>query len=131
MAPPHPVVEEWDVDLSGGNPLGWPGYEPPAEESVVTGRTTHYAFVEGRFDVLGGSMGAAHGEKVVRAYRRAIEERLPMVLLPASGGARMQEGMVSLIQMARTATAATAHSAAGFLSVAVLRSPTAGGVYAP
>src|SRR5207248_908276 len=80
-----------------GNPLGWPDYDPPEAESVVTGRTAHYAFAEGRFDVLGGSMGAVHGEKVVRAYRRAVDARLPMVLLTASGGARMQEGMVSLI----------------------------------
>src|SRR5438270_8322406 len=113
MAPPHPVVEEWDVDLSGGNPLGWPGYDPPAEESVVTGRTQHYAFVEGRFDVLGGWMGAVHGERVVRAWRRAADERLAMVVLTSSGGARMQEGMVSLVQMARTAAAAREHGRAG------------------
>jgi acetyl-CoA carboxylase carboxyl transferase subunit beta len=66
----------------------------------------------------------------VRAYRRAIEERLPMVVLPASGGARMQEGMVSLIQMARTSSAAVAHGRAGLLSLAFMRSPTTGGVYA-
>src|SRR5437764_5045492 len=128
--PPHPTEVEWDPDLRAGNPLTWPGYEPPGQESVITGRTAHYAFAEGRFDILGGSMGTAHGEKVVRAYRRAVEARLPMLLLPASGGARMQEGMVSLIQMARTSTAATTHSAAGLLSLAVLRSPTTGGVYA-
>src|SRR5207237_9609681 len=87
-------------------------------------------FAEGRFDVMGGSMGAVHGEKVVRAYRRATEERLPMVVLPASGGARMQEGMLALIQMARTSSAAAAHGRAGLLSLAVLRSPTTGGVYA-
>ena len=97
---------------------------------MVTGRTQHYAFVEGRFDVLGGSMGAAHGEKVVRAYRRAVEARLPMVVLSASGGARMQEGMVSLIQMARTAGAARDHADAGLLSLAIHRGPTTGGVLA-
>jgi acetyl-CoA carboxylase carboxyl transferase subunit beta len=86
--------------------------------------------IEGCFDVLGGSMGAVHGERVVRAYRRATEERLPVVVLTSSGGARMQEGMVSLIQMARTASAARAHAAAGLLSVAVYRPPTTGGVYA-
>src|SRR5438874_2698430 len=90
--PLHPTEVEWDRDLRAGNPLGWPGYEPPSEESVVTGRTAHYAFAEGRFDVLGGSMGAVHGERVVRAYRHAVDERLPMLVLPASGGARMQEG---------------------------------------
>ncbi|HZN14198.1 MAG TPA: carboxyl transferase domain-containing protein [Acidimicrobiales bacterium] len=128
--PPQPTVAEWDADLVGGNPLAWDGYTPPREETVVTGRTATYAFVEGRFDVLGGSMGAVHGERVVRAYRRAIDERLPVVALTASGGARMQEGMVSLIQMARTASAAQAHAAAGLLSVAIHRHPTTGGVFA-
>src|SRR5947207_5338084 len=108
--PFHPIEAEWDRDVRAGNPLGWPDYEAPAEESVVTGRTAHYAFAEGKFDVLGGSMGAVHGERVVRAYRHAVDERLPMLVLPASGGARMQEGMVALIQMARTATGARAHA---------------------
>ncbi|MCU1450209.1 MAG: Acetyl-CoA carboxylase carboxyl transferase subunit beta [Acidimicrobiales bacterium] len=128
--PPHPTQVEWDRDLRGDNPLDWPDYKAPDTESVVTGRTEHYAFAEGRFDVMGGSMGAVHGEKVVRAYRRAAEERLPMVVLPASGGARMQEGMISLIQMARTSSAAATHARAGLLSLALLRSPTTGGVYA-
>ncbi|MBV8296314.1 MAG: acetyl-CoA carboxylase carboxyl transferase subunit beta [Acidimicrobiia bacterium] len=128
--PPHPTQAEWDPDLRGDNPLEWPDYKPPDEESVATGRTDHYAFIEGRFEVMGGSMGAAHGEKVVRAYRRATDERLPMVVLPASGGARMQEGMVSLIQMARTSSAAVAYGRAGLLSLALMRSPTTGGVFA-
>jgi acetyl-CoA carboxylase carboxyl transferase subunit beta len=128
--PPHPAVAEWDADLIGGNPLAWEGYAPPGEESVTTGRTETYAFVEGRFDVLGGSMGAVHGERVARAYRRAIDERLPVVALTASGGARMQEGMVALVQMARTASAARAHSDAGLLSIAIHRHPTTGGVFA-
>jgi acetyl-CoA carboxylase carboxyl transferase subunit beta len=128
--PPHPIVGLWDADVLGGDPLAWPDYTAPAEESVVTGRTAAYAFVEGQFDVLGGSMGAAHGERVVRAYRRAIDERLPMVAFTASGGARMQEGMVSLIQMARTASAARAHAGAGLLSLAIHRQPTTGGVFA-
>src|SRR5207302_5210841 len=125
-----PTQEEWDADLRGGDPLGWPGYSPPEDESVRTGRTEHYAFAEGRFDVMGGSMGGVHGEKVVRAYRRAVDEALPIVLFTSSGGARMQEGMVSLVQMARTSSAAVSHRQAGLLSLAVLRSPTTGGVYA-
>jgi acetyl-CoA carboxylase carboxyl transferase subunit beta len=128
--PPHPTRAVWDADVRGEDPLGWEGYAAPEEESVVTGRTETYAFVEGRFDVLGGSMGAAHGERVVRAYRRAVDDGLPVVLFTASGGARMQEGMVALIQMARTASAARAHAAAGLLSVAVHRHPTTGGVLA-
>lgn len=129
--PLHPLQTEWDAELRGGDPLGFPGYGgAPARESVLTGRTEHYALVESQFDVIGGSMGAVHGERVVRAYRRAGDERLPMVLLTQSGGARMQEGMVSLIQMPRCAAAARAHGAAGLLSIAVHRSPTTGGVFA-
>lgn len=126
----HPIVEEWDADLRGSDPLGFPEYTPPDEESVVTGCTESYALIQGRFEVMGGSMGAAHGERVVRAYRRAVELRLPVVVVTSSGGARMQEGMLSLIQMGRTAAAARAHSAAGLLSVALHRSPTTGGVLA-
>jgi acetyl-CoA carboxylase beta subunit len=137
--PLHPLQTEWDADLTAGDPLGFPGYIPPLEESVLTGRATvqltsgetqHYALIEGRFDVLGGSMGAAHGERVVRAYRRATDERLPVVVITSSGGARMQEGMVALVQMARTTAAARDHAAAGLLSVAVYRHPTTGGVFA-
>ncbi|HEX2849336.1 MAG TPA: carboxyl transferase domain-containing protein [Acidimicrobiales bacterium] len=137
--PLHPLQTEWDAGLRGGDPLAFPGYSPPDGESVLTGRAVvpspgrpehAYALIEGRFDVMGGSMGAVHGERVVRAFRRATQERLPVVIVSASGGARMQEGMVSLVQMARTATASRAHARAGLLQVAVLRGPTTGGVYA-
>lgn len=129
--PLHPLIEEWDADLRGGDPLGFPGYTPPERESVVTGLTeAGYVSIEGDFSVLGGSMGAAHGEKAVRAFRRATELAVPVVSITASGGARMQEGMVSLIQMGRTAAAAREHQAAGLLSLAVHRSPTTGGVHA-
>ncbi len=137
--PLHPLQTEWDADLRGGDPLDFPGYSPPEVESVLTGRAVvpssgrpahAYALIEGRFDMMGGSMGAVHGERVVRAFRRAAQERLPVVIVSASGGARMQEGMVALVQMARTAAASRAHAAAGLLQVAVLRGPTTGGVYA-
>lgn len=126
----HPLQTEWDADVLAANPLGFPGYSPPGEESVLTGHTGDYALIQGRFEVLGGSMGVAHGERVVRAYRRATDQRLPVVVVTTSGGARIQEGMLSLIQMARTAAAATSHAAAGLLQVAVLRGPTTGGVLA-
>jgi acetyl-CoA carboxylase carboxyl transferase subunit beta len=126
----HPFVEKWDVGLRGDNPLGFPGYDAPENESVRTGRTEHYALVEGRFDVMGGSMGAAHGERVVRAFKRATDERLPIVVVTTSGGARLQEGMVALTQMARTSAAAVEHAHAGLMQVALIRSPTTGGVYA-
>ena len=127
----HPLQAEWDADLRAGDPLSFPGYVPPVEESVRTGVTeAGYALIEGRFEVMGGSMGAAHGERVVRAYRRARDARLPVVVVAMSGGARMQEGMVSLLQLGRTAAAARDHGAAGLLQVAILRGPTTGGVYA-
>jgi acetyl-CoA carboxylase carboxyl transferase subunit beta len=134
--PFHPTTEEWDADLIAGDPLGFPGYAAQRDaltasgESVRTGRTEHYAFIEGRFEVLGGTMGAAAGEKVVRAYDRARDLRLPMVALTRTGGARLQEGMVALVQLARTAAAARRHADAGLLSLAVYGSPTTGGVLA-
>lgn len=131
----HPLIETWDADLRGGDPLEFPGYAEQVarldgSESVVVGRTAHYALIAGCFEVLGGSMGAVHGERVVRAYRRAVAERLPMVVVTSSGGARMQEGMISLIQMARTSAAAGEHAARGLQSLAIHRSPTTGGVFA-
>ncbi len=126
--------EEWDTDLHSGNPLGTPGYADRLVdipfESVRTGRTATHVVVEGCFDALGGSMGVVHGERVVRAFGRAVELGLPVVCHTRSGGARMQEGMVSLIQMGRVASAVRRHRDAGLLSVAVLRSPTTGGVLA-
>lgn len=94
------------------------------------GRTVRVAVVACVFEFVGGSMGIAAGERVVRAYDRARDERLPVLVLACSGGARMQEGMLSLIQMARAADAATRHAQAGLLQVAYLGSPTTGGVYA-
>jgi acyl-CoA carboxylase subunit beta len=143
---PHPIQAEWDAGLVAGDLLAFPGYAEArlrsgvadGAEAVRTGSASaagpggsvEYAVIEGRFDVLGGSMGAAAGEKVVRAYRRARDLNLPVVVLTGSGGARIQEGMVSLIQLARTAGAARAHALAGLLSLAVYRHPTTGGVYA-
>ena len=139
----HPLQVEWDADLTGGDPLGWPAYSDvlarlPRGDSVLTGRAAagsgrnegRYVVIAGRFDVLGGSMGAVHGERVVRAYRRASLEKLPVVVLASSGGARLQEGMVALAQLARTSAAARAHAKAGLLSMAVFRAPTTGGVLA-
>lgn len=133
-----PFDEEWDTDLRSGDPLDFPGYRETlgalSHESVRTGRVDHpdgaFVLIEGDFDVIGGSMGLVHGEKVVRALDRATADRHPVVIVTRSGGARMQEGMVSLIQMGRTAAAIGRHSAAGLLSVSVHRSPTTGGVFA-
>jgi len=131
-----PLLEEWDRELSSADPLGFPGYEAPNadEESVRTGVThlgaTQVALIECRFDRYGGTMGAAAGERIVRAFGRATERRLPMAAVVASGGARLQEGVVSLIQMARTATAVSGFANAGLLSAAVFTPHTTGGVYA-
>lgn len=130
------LVAEWDAGLRSGDPLGFAGYTPPeaAGEAVTTGLGLvgphEVALIRSRFDHLGGTMSAAVGERVVRALRRATDARLPVVEIVASGGARLQEGMFALVQMARTASAAYAHSAAGLLSLAVYHSPTTGGVFA-
>ena len=128
------LVEEWDRDLRSGDPLGFPGYaekvDAMAGESVRTGLADGFVLVECDFSVIGGSMGLVHGEKVVRAFDRATERRLPVVVVTRSGGARMQEGMLSLIQLSRTASAVNRHQEAGLLSIAVHRSPTTGGVFA-
>lgn len=129
-----PLIEEWDADLRSGDPLAFPGYAEKLAalpgESVRTGRADGFVLVEGDFEVIGGSMGLVHGEKVVRAFDRATEARLPVVVVTRSGGARMQEGMLSLVQLSRTAAAVVRHQRAGLLSIAVHRSPTTGGVFA-
>lgn len=135
--------EEWDSDLQGGNPLEYKGYEEKLEklqektglsEAVITGkakidgRETAIGVCDGRF--LMASMGEAVGEKIARAVERATEERLPVILFACSGGARMQEGIVSLMQMAKTSSALKHHSDAGLLYISILTDPTTGGVTA-
>ena len=135
--------EEWDSDLQGENPLEYKGYEEKLEklqektglsEAVITGkakidgRETAIGVCDGRF--LMASMGEAVGEKIARAVERATEERLPVILFACSGGARMQEGIVSLMQMAKTSAALKRHSDAGLLYISVLTDPTTGGVTA-
>jgi len=135
--------EEWDSDLQGGNPLEYKGYEEKLKklqektglsEAVITGkakidgREAAIGVCDGRF--LMASMGEAVGEKIARAVERATEERLPVILFACSGGARMQEGIVSLMQMAKTSAALKRHSDAGLLYISVLTDPTTGGVTA-
>ena len=135
--------EEWDSDLQGGNPLEYKGYEEKLEklqektglsEAVITGkakidgRETAIGVCDGRF--LMASMGEAVGEKIARAVERATEERLPVILFACSGGARMQEGIISLMQMAKTSAALKYHSDAGLLYISILSDPTTGGVTA-
>jgi len=82
------------------------------------------------FEFMGGTMGSVVGEKIADAFEYATEERLPVVIVSSSGGARMQEGMLSLMQMAKTAAAQAAHDAAGLAFISVLAHPTFGGVAA-
>jgi acyl-CoA carboxylase subunit beta len=133
-----PLIEEWDRELASADPLGFPGYAGSLAvatgESVRTGlaesRGVRIALIQSDFDIIGGTMGAAAGEKIVRSFRRATDRRLPVVAVTQTGGARMQEGMAALIQMPRTAAAADEHARSGLLSAIVYRSPTTGGVYA-
>ena len=137
------TFEEWNQDLIGGNPVNYKGYPEKVQalqektglkEAVVTGkgkingRDTVIAVCDGRF--LMASMGWAVGEKITRAVERATEEKLPIIILACSGGARMQEGITSLMQMAKTSAALERHSKAGLLYVSVLTEPTTGGVTA-
>jgi acetyl-CoA carboxylase carboxyl transferase subunit beta len=82
------------------------------------------------FDFMGGSMGSVVGEKITRAIERAIEKRTPFVSVASSGGARMQEGILSLMQMAKTSAAAARLGEAGLPFISVLTDPTFGGVTA-
>jgi acetyl-CoA carboxylase carboxyl transferase subunit beta len=128
--------EERDAGLAATDPLGFPGYRErdPSVESVVTadGETGGIPVVgiSFEFDVFGGSMGVASGEKIARAFERAVERRAAVVALTASGGARMQEGMPALAQMAKTVLARRDLAAARLPFLAYLSHPTTGGVYA-
>ena len=137
------TFQEWFTELETENPLEYPGYEEKIanlqektklHEAVTVGK----CMVNGLETVLGvcdarflmGSMGYVVGEKITRAFERATEEKLPVVLFTSSGGARMQEGIVSLMQMAKTSAAIRKHSEAGLFYLPVLTDPTTGGVTA-
>ncbi len=137
------TFEEWDKGLGTKNPLEYKGYleklsglqeKTGLDEAVITGKAkiggaeTVIGVCDGRF--LMASMGGAVGEKITRAVERATKERLPVILFACSGGARMQEGITSLMQMAKTSAALKRHSDAGLLYISVLTDPTTGGVTA-
>jgi acetyl-CoA carboxylase carboxyl transferase subunit beta len=104
------------------------------EDAVITavgllkGRRTHICSLELKF--IGGSMGAVLGEKITRAIERCVEQRMPLVIISASGGARMQEGAVSLMQMAKISAALMRLDEARIPYISVLSDPTTGGVTA-
>jgi len=136
-------IEEFDAGMESGNPISFPGYEEKVRESGAKSGTRE-AVVVGRCAILGypaivavmdsrfmmASMGSVVGEKITRAVERATEERLPVVIFTASGGARMHEGIFSLMQMAKTSGAIARHNRAGGLYVPVICDPTTGGVTA-
>lgn len=137
------TFEEWDKDLHAGNPMNYRGYEEKLqnlrektglEEAIVTGKIkingqdAAIGVCDGRF--LMASMGQAVGEKIARAVEQATRECLPVILFACSGGARMQEGITSLMQMAKTSAALKRHSDAGLLYISILTDPTTGGVTA-
>ena len=129
--------------VKAGNPLDFPGYSEKIE-TARTGSGEEEAVICGTAALEGqncclfamepyfmmGSMGSAVGEKITRLFEYATEHRLPVIGFTVSGGARMQEGLLSLMQMAKTSAAVKRHSDAGLLYVAVLTDPTTGGVTA-
>ncbi len=134
---------EFDKNMKSLNPIDFPGYEIKTSElrektglndAVITGRAKIRgidcvaAIMDSQF--MMASMGSVVGEKITRAFEFATENKLPIIVFTASGGARMQEGTVSLIQMAKTSGAAARHAEAGLLYITVMTDPTTGGVTA-
>jgi acetyl-CoA carboxylase carboxyl transferase subunit beta len=134
---------EFDQGMKSGNPIEFPGYEEKigelmknceTGEAVVTGRCTVKGYpcviciMDSRF--MMASMGSVVGEKITRALEYATANKLPAVVFSASGGARMQEGIISLMQMAKTSGAVARHTKAGQLYISVITDPTTGGVTA-
>ena len=134
---------EYDATMTSKNPIDFEDYEEKVEslqektglkDAIITGECT----IKTKPCVIGvmdshfmmASMGSVVGEKIARAFERATEKRLPVILFTASGGARMQEGILSLMQMAKTSAAVKKHSDAGLHYITVLTDPTTGGVTA-
>nr|WP_053982473.1 acetyl-CoA carboxylase, carboxyltransferase subunit beta [Niameybacter massiliensis] len=137
------TFEEFDKDMTSANPMDFEGYEDKIKttmkkveqkEAVITGKgmikgiETVIAVMDPRF--IMGSMGSVVGEKITRAIEYATDHKLPIIIFSASGGARMQEGIFSLMQMAKTSAALARHDDAGLLFISVLTNPTTGGVTA-
>ncbi len=137
------TFKEFDEKMTSLNPLNYPDYENKIQtmkektglnDAVITGICKIGGFdsvlcvMDSTF--IMGSMGSVVGEKITRAFEYAAENKLPIVIFTTSGGARMQEGIVSLMQMAKVSAAVAKHSDAGLLYVTVLTDPTTGGVTA-
>ena len=138
--------QEWDAELAPDDPLGFVDTQPyfgriktyqkktGRPDAIVTGEGTLHnrPIIVGIFDFgfMGGSMGSVVGEKICRAADRAVEGGKPFLLVTTSGGARMQEGILSLMQMARTSAAMAQLHEAGVPFLSLLTDPTFGGVTA-
>ncbi|MCI2771866.1 acetyl-CoA carboxylase, carboxyltransferase subunit beta [Staphylococcus warneri] len=137
------TFNEFDKGMTSANPLDFPGYIEKIEkdqkktdlnEAVVTGNAKlegieyGVAVMDARFRM--GSMGSVVGEKICRIIDYCTEHRLPFILFSASGGARMQEGIISLMQMGKTSVSLKKHSDAGLLYISYITNPTTGGVSA-
>lgn len=135
--------QEWFTGLETENPLDYPGYPEKVQalqekthldeavrigEATIDGNPVVIGVCDARF--LMASMGQVVGEKITRSFEEATKRKLPVILFCCSGGARMQEGIVSLMQMAKTSAAIKEHSKAGLLYIPVLTDPTTGGVTA-
>jgi acetyl-CoA carboxylase carboxyl transferase subunit beta len=139
-------LDEWDAHLTPTDPLAFTDGKPypervatsqkntRAKEAIETGKATMdgtaVAYGAFLFNFMGGSMGSVVGEKIARLFERGASMKLPVVLLQASGGARMQEGILSLMQMAKTVAARERLRDAGVPFISVLLHPTTGGVAA-
>lgn len=135
--------EEFNAGLTSLNPIDFPKYDEiiknaqersGLKEGVVMGKCriegieTILCVMDSNF--MMGSMGSVVGEKITRAFEKATEEKLPIIVFTTSGGARMQEGIISLMQMAKISAAVRRHSDKGLLYITVLTDPTTGGVTA-
>lgn len=136
------AFEEYDATLAAANPLDFPQYQEKLTrdraktgnlDAIITGcgplGGIPTVLIVMDFMFMGGSMGSVVGERVVRAFERAAERRLPVVAVSASGGARMQEGILSLMQMQKTVAAVERFSRKGLLYISVLTDSTTAGVF--
>lgn len=136
-------LQEFDASMDSKNPIEFEGYQELLEknqdktglrDAVITGSCTikgkHCVVIVMDSHFMMASMGSVVGEKITRSFEYATEHGLPVIAFTASGGARMQEGIVSLMQMAKTSAAVKRHSDAGGLYITVMTDPTTGGVTA-
>jgi acetyl-CoA carboxylase carboxyl transferase subunit beta len=131
---------EYDRDMKSVDPLNFPDYgrklaaKTQAGDAVTTGEAKigRHKVILGvmNFEFMGGSMGSVVGEKLTRAIEKALKKKLPLIIVSSSGGARMQEGILSLMQMAKTSAALALLAEKNIPYISVLADPTTGGVAA-